>query len=251
MTSPRGGGQGLSRQGRPETGRREGQGRVQALIEDPWKEEPNSAPPSLASGRVRSGGHCSCRPHPSVAPRTQRKGAANCHRFIATPPAPQDPSPAQSGPGCGALGFGSPSRPGRRAVVLIIGSVVKNRRRRVPAGASWWRSHHPSSSCRWPSPVSGPRLMSSTRWPDARRSRRRQFDQGDHDDGGYLVALFLALGLTDYPLGHLLLGGAIVGVILGLRRSRAWATSSLVSFCSRPSFTVGNYIRVEIGSTGR
>ena len=68
---------------------------------------------------------------------------------------------------------------------------------------------------------------------------------------GYLVALLLALGLTDYPLGHLLLGGAIFGVILGIAAQQSLGNvfAGLVILAARP-FTVGNYIRVRSGALG-
>jgi small-conductance mechanosensitive channel len=68
---------------------------------------------------------------------------------------------------------------------------------------------------------------------------------------GYLVALLLALGLTDYPVGHLLLGGAILGIILGIAAQQSLGNvfAGLVLLAARP-FTVGNYIRVRSGALG-
>ncbi len=68
---------------------------------------------------------------------------------------------------------------------------------------------------------------------------------------GYLVALLLALGLTNYPVGHLLLGGAILGVILGIAAQQSLGNvfAGLVLLAARP-FTVGNYIRVRSGALG-
>jgi small-conductance mechanosensitive channel len=68
---------------------------------------------------------------------------------------------------------------------------------------------------------------------------------------GYLVAFLLALGLTQYPLGHLLLGGAILGVILGIAAQQSLGNvfAGLVLLAARP-FTVGNYIRVRSGALG-
>ena len=56
---------------------------------------------------------------------------------------------------------------------------------------------------------------------------------------GYLVALLLALGLTNYPVGHLLLGGAILGVILGIAAQQSLGNvfAGLVLLAARP-FTV-------------
>jgi small-conductance mechanosensitive channel len=68
---------------------------------------------------------------------------------------------------------------------------------------------------------------------------------------GYLMSVLLALDLTDYPLGHLLLGGAIVGVILGIAAQQSLGNvfAGLVLLAARP-FTVGNYIRVRSGALG-
>ena len=69
---------------------------------------------------------------------------------------------------------------------------------------------------------------------------------------GYVVVLFLALGLTDYPLGHLLLGGAILGVILGIAAQQSLGNvfAGLVLLAARP-FTVGNTHPGQIRRTGR
>jgi small-conductance mechanosensitive channel len=68
---------------------------------------------------------------------------------------------------------------------------------------------------------------------------------------GYLVAALIALGLTSYPIGHLLLGGAIVGVILGIAAQQSLGNvfAGLVLLAARP-FAVGNHIRVRSGSLG-
>jgi small-conductance mechanosensitive channel len=68
---------------------------------------------------------------------------------------------------------------------------------------------------------------------------------------GYTVALLAALGLTSYPLGHLLLGGAIIGVILGIAAQQSLGNvfAGLVILMARP-FAIGNYIRVRSGALG-
>jgi small-conductance mechanosensitive channel len=68
---------------------------------------------------------------------------------------------------------------------------------------------------------------------------------------GYFIALLLAVGLTSYPLGHLLLGGAILGVILGIAAQQSLGNvfSGLVLLFARP-FTIGNHIRVRSGALG-
>jgi small-conductance mechanosensitive channel len=68
---------------------------------------------------------------------------------------------------------------------------------------------------------------------------------------GYCLALLLAIGLTSYPLGHLLLGGAILGVILGIAAQQSLGNvfSGLVLLFARP-FSIGNHIRVRSGALG-
>lgn len=68
---------------------------------------------------------------------------------------------------------------------------------------------------------------------------------------GYVIAILVALGLTSYPVGHLLLGGAIIGVILGIAAQQSLGNvfAGLVLLAVRP-FAVGNHIRVRSGSLG-
>jgi small-conductance mechanosensitive channel len=68
---------------------------------------------------------------------------------------------------------------------------------------------------------------------------------------GYLIALIGALGMLSYPIGHLLLGGAIAGVILGIAAQQSLGNvfAGLVLLAARP-FAIGNYIRVRSGSLG-
>jgi small-conductance mechanosensitive channel len=68
---------------------------------------------------------------------------------------------------------------------------------------------------------------------------------------GYGLALLIALGLTSYPIGHLVLGGAIIGVVLGIAAQQSLGNmfAGLVLLAARP-FAVGNHIRVRSGSLG-
>jgi small-conductance mechanosensitive channel len=68
---------------------------------------------------------------------------------------------------------------------------------------------------------------------------------------GYLIAIVAALGLTSYPVGHLLLGGAIIGVILGIAAQQSLGNvfSGLVLLVARP-FAIGDHIRVRSGALG-
>jgi small-conductance mechanosensitive channel len=68
---------------------------------------------------------------------------------------------------------------------------------------------------------------------------------------GYLIATVAALGLTSYPVGHLLLGGAIIGVILGIAAQQSLGNvfAGLVLLAARP-FAIGNHIRVRSGALG-
>jgi small-conductance mechanosensitive channel len=68
---------------------------------------------------------------------------------------------------------------------------------------------------------------------------------------GYLVALLGTLSLLSVPVGHLLWGGAIAGVVLGIaaQQSLGNAFAGLVLLVARP-FAVGNYIRVRSGALG-
>jgi small-conductance mechanosensitive channel len=68
---------------------------------------------------------------------------------------------------------------------------------------------------------------------------------------GYAISVLGALGLTTYPLGHFLLGGAIVGVILGIAAQQSLGNvfAGLVLLAARP-FAIGNLIRVRSGALG-
>jgi small conductance mechanosensitive channel len=69
---------------------------------------------------------------------------------------------------------------------------------------------------------------------------------------GYLVAATCALGLTRYPLDHLLLGGAIVRVILGIAAQQSLGNvfAGLILLAARP-FKLGHHIRVRSGALAR
>jgi small-conductance mechanosensitive channel len=68
---------------------------------------------------------------------------------------------------------------------------------------------------------------------------------------GTVIAGLVALGLTAYPIGHLLLGASIVGVILGIAAQQSLGNifAGLVLLVARP-FAVGNHIRVRSGALG-
>ncbi len=68
---------------------------------------------------------------------------------------------------------------------------------------------------------------------------------------GYLVALIGALSILSVPVGRLLLGGAIAGVIVGIAAQQSLGNvfAGLVLLMARP-FAVGNYIRVRSGALG-
>jgi small-conductance mechanosensitive channel len=68
---------------------------------------------------------------------------------------------------------------------------------------------------------------------------------------GYSTSVIAGLGLTSYPLGHLLLGGAIIGVILGIAAQQSLGNvfAGLVLLMARP-FAIGNHVRVRSGALG-
>ena len=68
---------------------------------------------------------------------------------------------------------------------------------------------------------------------------------------GYLVALIGTLSMLSVPVGHLLLGGAIAGVVLGIAAQQSLGNvfAGLVLLVARP-FALGNHIRVRSGSLG-
>ena len=68
---------------------------------------------------------------------------------------------------------------------------------------------------------------------------------------GYLAVLLIAFDLFAVPVGHLLVGGAVTGVILGIAAQQALGNlfAGLVLLLSRP-YTPGERIRVRSGSLG-
>lgn len=69
--------------------------------------------------------------------------------------------------------------------------------------------------------------------------------------GGYLLTLLVTLGLLAVPVQHLLVGGALTGVLLGIAAQQALGNlfAGLVLLLNRP-FTIGDHIRVRSGALG-
>lgn len=67
----------------------------------------------------------------------------------------------------------------------------------------------------------------------------------------YLLLLLVGLGLLAVPLQHLLVGGALTGVLVGIAAQQALGNvfAGLVLLLNRP-FTVGDHIRVRSGALG-
>jgi small-conductance mechanosensitive channel len=65
---------------------------------------------------------------------------------------------------------------------------------------------------------------------------------------GYFFTFLGALDISSVPLGHLLVGGAIVGVIVGIAAQQSLGNmfAGLVLLVARP-FAVGNHIRIRSG----
>ena len=68
---------------------------------------------------------------------------------------------------------------------------------------------------------------------------------------GYAIALIGMLSMLSIPVGHLLLGGAIAGVVIGIAAQQSLGNvfAGLVLLMARP-FAVGNRIRVRSGALG-
>jgi small-conductance mechanosensitive channel len=68
---------------------------------------------------------------------------------------------------------------------------------------------------------------------------------------GYVIVAITALGVFDVPVGHLLLGGALTGVIVGIAAQQALGNvfAGVVLLLARP-FSVGDSIRVKSGALG-
>ena len=68
---------------------------------------------------------------------------------------------------------------------------------------------------------------------------------------GYIIAIFVGLGLLDVPVQHLLVGGALTGVVLGIALQQVLGNvfAGIVLLFVRP-FVVGDRIRLRSGSFG-
>jgi len=68
---------------------------------------------------------------------------------------------------------------------------------------------------------------------------------------GYSAAVVGALSITNYPLGHVLLGASIIGVVVGIAAQQSLGNvfAGFVLLMARP-FAVGNHIRVRSGALG-
>jgi small-conductance mechanosensitive channel len=66
---------------------------------------------------------------------------------------------------------------------------------------------------------------------------------------GYLVVLFGFLGMLGVSLGHLLIGGTVAGVVLGIagQQSLSNVFAGFVLLLARP-FTIGDHVRVRSGA---
>ncbi len=68
---------------------------------------------------------------------------------------------------------------------------------------------------------------------------------------GYLIILLSVLGMLAVPLGHLLVGGAITGIIVGIAAQQSLGNifAGLMLLLARP-YVVGQQIRVRSGALG-
>jgi small-conductance mechanosensitive channel len=68
---------------------------------------------------------------------------------------------------------------------------------------------------------------------------------------GYAIALVGMLSMLSISVGHLLLGGAIAGVVIGIAAQQSLGNvfAGMVLLLARP-FAVGNHIRVRSGALG-
>jgi small-conductance mechanosensitive channel len=68
---------------------------------------------------------------------------------------------------------------------------------------------------------------------------------------GYLAILFTALGRVGVPVGHILLGSAVLGIILGVAAQQALANffASIVLIISHP-YVVGEELSISSGALG-
>ncbi|MGC2168607.1 MAG: mechanosensitive ion channel domain-containing protein [Acidimicrobiales bacterium] len=68
---------------------------------------------------------------------------------------------------------------------------------------------------------------------------------------GYAIALLGMFSMLSVPVGHLLLGGAIAGVVIGIAAQQSLGNvfAAIVMLFARP-FVVGDTIRIRSGVTG-
>ena len=68
---------------------------------------------------------------------------------------------------------------------------------------------------------------------------------------GYVVVALVALGLLAVPVQHLLLGGAVTGVVVGIAAQQSLGNlfAGMVLLVTRP-FSVGDRIRIRAGALG-
>jgi small-conductance mechanosensitive channel len=68
---------------------------------------------------------------------------------------------------------------------------------------------------------------------------------------GYVVVAFAALGLLAVPVQHLVLGGALTGVVVGIAAQQSLGNmfAGMVLLATRP-FSVGDRIRIRAGALG-
>jgi small-conductance mechanosensitive channel len=68
---------------------------------------------------------------------------------------------------------------------------------------------------------------------------------------GYIIVLFAALGVLDVSIEHLIVGGAVTGVVLGIAAQQSLGNvfSGIVLLLARP-FSVGDHIRIRSGALG-
>jgi small-conductance mechanosensitive channel len=68
---------------------------------------------------------------------------------------------------------------------------------------------------------------------------------------GYVVVIIATLGLISVPIGHLLVGGAIIGVVVGIAAQQALGNlfAGIVLLLARP-FRLGDHIRIRSGALG-
>jgi small-conductance mechanosensitive channel len=67
----------------------------------------------------------------------------------------------------------------------------------------------------------------------------------------YVIVVLAALGMLSVPLGHLLVGGAITGIIVGIAAQQSLSNifAGLLLLLARP-YVVGEEVRVNSGSLG-